>query len=80
MEILFVVVPIFIGFVFVMVMAGSILHFLAFGSIFSLIRKKMQEQQEAAAPRQCAYCGATTLQGEPKCPSCGASRDFTAKH
>jgi len=78
MEILFVIVPIFIAFVFVMVVAGSILQFFAIGSIFSLMRKKMHEHQETVAPRPCAYCGAMIPLGEPQCPSCGAARELSA--
>lgn len=80
MEILFFVVPIFIAFIAIMVIAGSILHFLAFGSIFWMIGKKIHEQQEATAPRPCAYCGATIPQGQPQCSSCGASRELPPDH
>lgn len=80
MEILVVIVPVIIGVVFVMAIAGTILHFLAFGSIFWLLGKKIGEQQEAAAPRECAYCGATIPQGRPQCHSCGASRERPAKN
>ncbi len=77
MDILFVIVPLFIAFVFVMIVAGSILQFFALGSIFSLMRKKMHEHQEMVAPRPCTYCGATIPQGQPQCPSCGASRELS---
>lgn len=78
MDLLFYIVPVFIGFVALMVFAGTILHFAAFGSIFWLAARKIQEQQALQSPRPCAWCGAELPPQATQCESCGAGRD-TAK-
>ncbi len=77
MDMLFTIVPVFIGIVFVLMIGGIIVHLLMFGTVFGLMAKRISDaakEQAAMAAKPCNYCGATIPAAAPQCPSCGAMR------
>jgi hypothetical protein len=81
MDVMFTLVPIFMGVVFLLVLAGVVVHTVMFGKLFGSVFKRVadvaaqqQKVQAALEPKACAYCGASFPAGTADCPSCGGKR------
>ena len=78
---LFALAPIIFTVIIVLIAISMIAHIVLFGTIFGVVIKRVADaaeqqriQQDAQAPRPCAYCGTTLLANLEKCPGCGAKR------
>ena len=78
---LFALMPIMFTVIILLIAVSMIAHVVLFGTIFGVVVKRVADaaeqqlaQQDALAPRPCAYCGTTLLANLEKCPGCGAKR------
>lgn len=71
----FVIFGLFFCVVFLVVLMGAITNTIAFGTIFGLIVKGIERQQEAARPKPCPFCGGLLPAGDAPCQQCGGPRN-----